>query len=111
LTSEAKEGNIAVMKTTTDLATIRDNPELFTWGTIQGIHDLGRYTLVSYTYHRKAEDDGPIHRWHIYVDGKGTSTSADSLESALIQAIAIWNLGWGQPAMSMAGAACKLLEV
>jgi len=100
------------IQTTTELETIRKDPRRFTWGQVVQIHDLGRYTFVEYlkkNYEKESEfDDQPS--FHVYVDGKTTNNSCDSLESAMVLAIARGKMepnsgGW------MAQAACKLLGI
>ena len=69
--------------TTTDLAPIRKNPRLFTWGTISKFHEIGPYTLVEYVNKQRG---GTV--FHVYIDGKCTSTSAATLEGGLLIAMA-----------------------
>jgi hypothetical protein len=92
---------------TTDLDKVRNCPRLFTWGSVEAIIDIGPYTLIEYR---------PIHggairtTFHVYIDGKSTSNGADTLEEALLIAIARKHL---EPNESryMAMGACKLLGI
>ena len=97
------------MKTTTDLAEIREYPSRFTCGDVTKIHDIGPYTLVEYT--RPCDDVCRFHKsFYIYVDGESTSASQGTLEGALLIAISRKNL---EPNLAryMAIGAAKLLGV
>lgn len=101
---------------TTDLPIVRRNPSRFTWGRVEHIHDIGRFTFVEYrgrvyehgcaTGALKAKTS-----FHIYVDAISTGSSVGSLESAMIYAIATANLRVGNFADHMAHAALKILGV
>lgn len=69
---------------TTDLETIRTNPERFTWGKVEAIVDCAYYTFVQF----ETEERTLV---HVYVDGKDTCRSAGSLEEAFVVAVAYRN--------------------
>jgi hypothetical protein len=92
------------MDTTTDLTVIRKTPNLFTWGKVVSIHDLGPYTFLEYT-----DRDGDTN-FHVYVEGKSMSSSTSTLEGAMILAIAKKNLALNED-HHMAMAAMKVLGV
>lgn len=94
------------MQTTTDLEAIRKTPLRFTWGTITKFHEVGPYTLVEYMDRLNRDETA----FHIYVDGKCTSTSAATLEGAIVLAIARKHLEANE-ARYMAKASIKLLGV
>lgn len=74
------------MTPTTDLDTVRRNPNAFTWGTIRKIHDVGpRYTVVEYYW---PVDDAACTRYLVYVDGNSTNRSPAGFDQALLVAIA-----------------------
>ena len=72
------------MGTTTDLNILRDHPEQFTWGRIIKIMEIGDYTIAEF-HHRHHES---MVEYHLWINGKDTRTSYDSLDSALAGAIA-----------------------
>ena len=72
-------------RTTTDLETVRQHPGRFPWGPVQQIHDIGPYTIVEFLTRGVDPAEGPS--FHVYVDGKSTNHSTDSLDSALLVAI------------------------
>jgi hypothetical protein len=100
---------------TTDLADVHIQPERFTWGKVVRFHNIGRYDFVEY-YGRAYKDSratGDLEdttSFHIYVDGKSTSSGATSLEGAMITAIALGKLEVNA-ARWMAISASKLLEI
>ncbi len=102
-------------KDTTDLEEVRRSPGRFTWGKVVAFHNIGRYTFVEY-YGRAYKNGHPtgemeiMSTFHIYVDGKSTSNSAASLESALIHAIALGKLEVNH-ANHMTTACLKILEL
>lgn len=102
-------------KDTTDLQEVRSSPGRFTWGKVWAIHSIGRYTFVEY-FGRAYKDGHPTGEdetkpsFHIYVDGKSTSKSASSIESALIHAIALGKLEANEARWMVIGA-LKLLEL
>jgi hypothetical protein len=101
------------MDTTTDLAVIRESPALFAWGAIHAIHDIGRYTFIAYQERLPSNATlGRVSRilFSVYVDGKTTSTSTGSLESAMLCAIAYGKLEVNH-ARWMHVAALKLMEL
>jgi hypothetical protein len=92
---------------TTDLNLLRKTPNHFTWGHIRAIHDIGPYTIIEYT-----SAGSGIRQFHVYVDGKDTSTATLSLEGALVEAIARKSLADNpNTARYMAIGACKLLGI
>lgn len=89
---------------TTDLKTLRtDSNSQFTWGAILKFHDLGPYTIIEYF-------DKGEHGFHSYVDGRDLSSSASTLEGAILLAIGYANLGPNE-GRYMARGACKLLGI
>jgi len=97
--------SIANIHKTTDLEVLRKNKRRFMWGSIAGIHDLGEYTFVDYV----STSTGTARRsFHVYVGGKDTHTSCDSLDEAMIYAVAWANLEINA-AEHMAEAANKIL--
>lgn len=81
------------MEPTTSLEIIRWVPARFTWGVVQKIHEIGRYTIVEHL--RRPARNGPQETevaFHLYVDGKDMSTSAATLDRALLTAVAHGNL-------------------
>ena len=84
---------------TTDLKTIRRSPKRFAWGKVIQILDVGPdYTIVVYDHEDKTQ-------YHPYVGGEDTCTSCDTLDEALIIAMAESH----KVATGMARAAAKLL--
>lgn len=71
------------MKTSTDLNVITAHPELFTWGTLIEIHEIGEYTFVEYSDHTSEI------RFNIYIAGKDMHNGAISLDRAILRAIAL----------------------
>lgn len=69
---------------TTDLVTIREQPGRFTWGTIKEIVDIGPYTFIQYETEERV-------LWHVYVEGKDACRGGESLEQAMVVAIAVRN--------------------
>jgi hypothetical protein len=98
-------------KSTTDLSTVRSQPDRFTWGQVFKVHDVGtRYSFVEYEPRLEfALKTG--RSFHIYVDGTSLGRSTSTLEGALIYAIAFANLKEVNLASHMAAAAAKLLDV
>lgn len=92
------------MRTTTDLATVRRRPRLFTWGNVIEIHDVGPYSFIE-----ASSDD--VTSFHVYVDGEDTCNSCSTLDSALVFAIAHKNISSVNDARHMASAAIKVLSV
>lgn len=100
---------------TTDLEEVRERRARFTWGKVVAFHDIGRYTLIE--YHGREDKDGRATgnleektSFHIYVDGRSMSSSASSLESGLIHAIALGKLEVNH-AHHMTTACLKILEL
>jgi hypothetical protein len=94
-------------KTTTDLAIIRKNPELFPWGLVVKIHDIGPYTFVEHSLHIMDQ-----FAFSIFVDNEYTHRYCDSLDAAIICAIAYKNKTDDlSTSYGYAKAACKLLNV
>lgn len=94
------------MRNTTELNVVREFPQRFTWGKVTKFHEIGPYTIVEYTdrFHQG------VPAFHVYVDGECTSSSASTLEGALILAIAKKHLEANE-ARYMAMAACKLMGI
>lgn len=93
---------------TTNLEVIRRHPDQFTFGTVNEIHDLVHYTFVLATQ----KGSGPM--WYVYVHGVWTGRTAASIESAMILAVAIGDVGrkvTSEHASYMHIACCKLLEI
>jgi hypothetical protein len=80
---------------TTNLKEIRNGTD-FTWGEMVKIHELGPYTIGEY---HPWETEGCVVRvgvasinrtsYHIWIDGKSMGCSAESLEGAIVLAIAL----------------------
>ena len=74
------------MKRTTDLQIVKKFPNRFAWGNIKKIWEIGSYAIGEYN-----EDClGKLTRtfYHVWIDGKDESISADTLEGALATAMA-----------------------
>ena len=98
------------MERTTDLETIRKHPRSFTWGYVERIYDIDDYyTIVQYT----PVVDGKIRptQFHIYVDGKDICVGSNSIEGAMILAIAHGGFPNKNTAGELARAAGKLLDI
>lgn len=57
--------------------------ESFSWGHVHAVHRIGEYTIVEYKHRHSGEI-----AFHVYVGNKDTSTSFESLDAALVGAIA-----------------------
>ena len=80
-------------ETTTDLNVLRERPDLYVWGEIIKIHDVGRYAIVEHDDYPASNAKRPSQRtFAIYVDGENRCTSADSMDKALLLAVAFGNL-------------------
>lgn len=103
-----------MFKPTTDLEQVRAG-ERFAWGRVVKIHDIGRYSFIEY-HGREYVSGSPTGKlkekttFHVYVDGKSTSNSCGSLESALICAIALGKLEINH-ARHMTTVCLKILEL
>lgn len=89
--------------TTTALSKVRDNRSSYTWGEIRKFHEIGRYTIIEY----KHRDENKT-LFAVYVDGEDQSQSCETLDQAIIAAVAsahVSNSG------AMALAACKILNL
>lgn len=102
--------------TTSDLALLRAGTHEFTWGMIGKIHDIGRYSIVEYhAYMDKAHSIATSSAmeveiessFHVYVDGVDCSRHCNTLEQALVTAIAY---GVKAP-QGIALAACRVLGI
>jgi hypothetical protein len=65
----------------------------FPWGPIDQVHEIGPYQIVEYRHDmsRTTARDYSDHgrgQFHPFIDGKDTSQSFDSLDAALVGAIA-----------------------
>lgn len=69
---------------TSKLDVIRHSPDLYTWGNIIKIHNIGDYSIVEY----EGEDDGGGLSFAPYTNGKDLKISFATLEKALIYTIA-----------------------
>lgn len=98
----------AFRKDSTDLEEVRRSPGRFAWGRVVAFHEIGRYTLIE--YQRLSDELDVKTAFHVYVDGKSTSQSASSIESALIHAIALGKLEVNSARWMVIGA-LKLLEL
>lgn len=78
-------------QSTTDLEVIRKDPQLFTWGRITKIEDIGPYTLAHYIEAPMGNGPGGKRLIHLYVDGKSTNTSYTTLDGALVAGVAFRN--------------------
>jgi hypothetical protein len=67
----------------------------FPWGPIDAVHVMGPYAIVEYrndasgnTFQREVWAEHGQTRFHPYIDGRDTSCSYRSLDSALVGAVA-----------------------
>ena len=100
-------------QSSTDYAIVRVRPDRFTWGKIASWHDVGRYSIVEYKPYVLNSSPPALKEdnlFHIYVDKKSQGTSASSLESALVTAIALGCLEVNH-AHHMSTACLKILEI
>jgi hypothetical protein len=97
------------MNTTTDLVTIKERPDLFTWGQILKLHTVGDFTVVEYL-DRKVLSFPQRTLFHAYHKHNDLHSSHESLEAALIYCIARKKIDNPNDARYMAMAAAKLLE-
>jgi hypothetical protein len=108
----SKVSRLAVRTTDLDLLQ-KGHP--FTWGQLLEIHTLGRYQFVEYYGHeyKDGHPTGGLNKtttFSLYVDGKSTSHSYNSLEEAMVGAIAFGSLERNE-ARWMTLAACKVLGI
>jgi hypothetical protein len=73
---------------TTDLDTIKKDRSRFQWGRILNIHEIGSLTIVEFL----PSITSPV-EFHLYVDGKDTSSGAKTLDGTLLLGIAAKRLG------------------
>lgn len=106
-----------IFTNTTDLDLVRMQPNRFTWGKVEKIHDLGRYTFIEFTSRLQARNVtkgttlSPSVEFHIYVDGRETNQSASTIEGAMLTAISIAKVENPNTAAHLCFAAAKLLNV
>ncbi len=86
------------------MAFIRNDFKLFRWGEAIKIHDLESYTIVQYQ-----NNNGVF--FYPYVNGVALGVSAETLEGAIVCAIAYRKLSSPDKAQWLAIAAMKLLDV
>lgn len=67
-----------------DLDIIRQNPIRFSWGLIECFHDIGPYTIVEFVPYTNRN----AVKFSVYVDGKPTDIHSNTLEGAMLLAIA-----------------------
>lgn len=67
-----------------DLDIIRQNPIRFSWGLIECFHDIGPYTIVEFVPYTNRN----AVKFSVYVDGKPTDIHSNTLECAMLFAIA-----------------------
>lgn len=89
--------------------------ERFVWGRIVEEYEVGPYHIAKYEPFKfnvspRVIDDTKAPEYHVWVDGKDTSTGALTLESALLAAIAHKSLGPHAPGLSMIARALKIEE-
>jgi hypothetical protein len=70
------------MERTTDLIKVK-NGQPFTWGSVVQIHEIGEYSIVEST-----QRDDNTASFHPYVNGKDFNRSFETLDIALLAAIA-----------------------
>lgn len=70
------------MMDTTDISILRSLPRAFAWGPISTIYEVGPYTIAKYTSNK----GGTF--FHTWVDEEDTQQSYESLDAALVGAIA-----------------------
>jgi hypothetical protein len=102
------------METSTDLQIILKEPFRFAWGRVVQIHVLGPFTFVESEKRKRDLKEGeepPPNSFHVYVDGRNTSRSCSSLESAMVLAIAMRNMNCSSVGDHMAQACCKILDI
>jgi hypothetical protein len=84
---ELENKMIRINNDTTELSELKKGKP-FTWGKIVKFHEYGIYTIGEYIESDKFSKDGVRETlFHIWVNGKSTSHSSSSLESAIIDAI------------------------
>jgi len=95
---------------TTKLEIIRRHPNLFLWGALVEIHEIGRYSIVvSDDTFNRGSAVVTERKYHCYVDGDTIQRSASTVDEAMILCLAHGRLDGGQEADSMAKGALKLL--
>ncbi len=78
------------MKTSTDLHEVKNNPVEFSWGEIIKFYELEEFTIASFF----PNNAGKRILFHVWVDKKDIGMYFDSLEEALIGAIAFKHEGF-----------------
>lgn len=61
----------------------------FTWGHVVTVHEIGEYQIVEYREGPTNMSKGGNTMFHPYIDNKDTNCSCDTLDEALVKAIAI----------------------
>lgn len=93
--------------TTTNLATVRKEPQRYTWGKIRQIHEIGPYAVIEY---ESQEDNGET-RWSPYVNGQDLRRSMLNLDAALLVGMAFRSPTTTKEPEVAARYAAKLLDV
>ena len=93
------------MKTSTDLHEVKDNSVEFTWGEIIKFYEIEEYTIASYNTDNKQKKKTV--EFHAWVDKKDTCRSYNSLEEAIVGAIAYKHEG---PNSQAAGYFMKMIR-
>ena len=90
----------------------------FTWGPVVAVHRIGRYDIVEYRPQIFEGSSGTGRyeasrsQFHPYVDGEDTNCGLDTLEQALVFAIATGRWGWAEAFNERFGRhACRLLGI
>src|SRR5690348_14097570 len=96
--------------TTTDLKILRKNPKDFTWGVIIEFYDFGPYTICKFKRSSTNKETNEGHQYHIWVNEKDLHISYDTLDQAIVGAVAHNNLEANE-ARWMTSATCKLLKI
>lgn len=68
----------------------------FVWGKVVKVLEIGLYTIILYYPYLKGREKGvawATNRYHLYINGKDTSRTFQSLDQALVGAVAIQNDG------------------
>lgn len=94
---------------TSDYVVVKARPDRFVWGKVVAWHEVGRYQILEYS-RQDDESEEPRRCFHVYVDKVGHNTSASSLESALVIAVALGRLEVNH-AHHMSTACLKVLEL
>ncbi len=79
------------MKTSTDLHEVKNNLVEFTWGEVIKFYEIEEYTIAS--FYQKSGNTKEL-LFHAWVDKKSVDTNFNSLEKAIVGAIAFKQEGY-----------------